>query len=200
MNNICISKVGCKANNTSMEEIFVLLLFLNKVDIASTKESLIDKGYIATDYDKVSKPSGFRVTAKGAELINKVIIDSEKYNSTDEDSLLALAKELKELFPKGKKPGTNYYWTEGAPLIVRRLKLFFKKYSKYPNEDIVKATKAYVSSFNGDYTWMRLLKYFILKESKNALGEVESASDLLNYLENKDQININSNDWLDRVI
>lgn len=200
MNNIYVSKTGCKTNNTSMEEIFVLLLFLNKVNIDSTKKSLIDKGYIATDYDIESKPIGFRITAKGGELINKVIIDSEKYSSTDEDSLLTLAKELKELFPKGKKPGTNYYWTEGAPLIVRRLKLFFKKYNKYPNEDIITATKAYVSSFNGDYTWMRLLKYFILKESKNALGEVESTSDLLNYIENKDQVNTNSNDWLDRVI
>ena len=64
--------------------------------------------------------------------------------------------------------------------------------SKY--EDIVKATQAYVSSFNGAYGYMKLLKYFIFKEKKDADGECNSESELLNYLEKKDEVS-QDKDW-----
>ena len=64
-----------------------------------------------------------------------------------------------------------------------------------PNyEDIVKATQAYVSSFNGAYGYMKLLKYFIFKEKKDADGECNSESELLNYLEKKDEVS-QDKDW-----
>ena len=107
-----------------------------------------------------------------------------------------MATRLKEIFPKGKKDGTNYYWADGVALIVRRLKLFFKKYGNtYTDEQIIQATEKYVQGFNGNYQYMRLLKYFILKEKIGAAGEVEGDSELISYIENFGQEDTLSNDW-----
>ena len=98
--------------------------------------------------------------------------------------------------PKGKKDGTNYYWADGVALIMRRLKLFFKKYGNtYTDEQIIKAASKYVEGFNGNYTYMRLLKYFIFKEKVGAAGEVEGESELINYIENAGQEENLRNDW-----
>ena len=69
------------------------------------------------------------------------------------------------------------------------MQLFFKKYgSDYNHEDIIKATEKYVKSFNGDYSYMKVLKYFILKEKLGAGRDVESESELLTNLENLDHV------------
>ena len=58
------------------------------------------------------------------------------------------------------------------------------------------ATKKYVDSFKGDYRYMQLLKYFILKKNTNTL---EENSQFLSYLENLNDVDIDtdnqSNDW-----
>ena len=111
-------------------------------------------------------------------MIDSVILDSSK-EQEPQNRLVSLAERLRVIFPKGKKAGTNYYWAEGVDLIVRRLKLFFKKYgNKFTDEQIIQAAEKYVQSFNGDYTYMRLLKYFIFKEED---------SELISYIENAGQ-------------
>lgn len=79
---------------------------------------------------------------------------------------------------------------------MRRLKLFFKKYgNEYTDEQIIQATKKYVEGFNGNYTYMRLLKYFIFKEKVGASGEVEGDSELISYIENAGQTDDLRSDW-----
>lgn len=51
---------------------------------------------------------------------------------------------------------------------------------------IIKATEAYVSGFNGDYKYMRLLQYFIWKEEIKD-GSKVPISELANYIENAGQ-------------
>ena len=63
------------------------------------------------------------------------------------------------------------------------------------DEQIVQAAEKYVQGFNGDYQYMKLLKYFILKEKVGAGGDVEGESDLINYIENAGQEDTLSNDW-----
>lgn len=196
---ISLSKEGCIANNITLGEALLLLAINNKEDIAESKESLVQKGYITAERNEKYQPIGWRLTRAGAEAIDGAIIDSTK-SSTPDNKLEELAQTLKDLFPKGKKPGTNNYWAEGRALIVRRLKLFFKKYGEdYDYEDIIEATRNYVQSFNGDYQWMKTLRYFILKEAKGASGEVEGTSELLNHLENIGQENIDDRNWMDSV-
>ena len=128
-----------------------------------------------------------------------MIVDSDKKSKPDE-RLTQLATRLKEVFPKGKKDGTNYYWADGVALIVRRLKLFFRKYGDtYTDEQIVKAAEKYVQGFNGNYTYMRLLKYFIFKEKVGAAGEVEGDSELISYIENAGQEENLRIDWTSTI-
>lgn len=192
---ICLSKEGCQKNNVSIGEALLLLSIHNNVDLDIAQKELIKKGYITADRNDLFQQIGWRLTNKGTEVIDSVIIDSDKKSEPDE-RLTQLATRLKEIFPKGKKDGTNYYWADGVALIIRRLKLFFKKYGDtYTDEQIIKAAEKYVRGFNGNYQYMRLLKYFIFKEKVGAAGEVEGDSELISYIENAGQEETLRNDW-----
>lgn len=192
---ICLSKEGCQRNNITLAEALLLLAISNNADLDTAQKELIKKGYITASRNDLLQQVGWRITNKGASVIDSVIVDSDR-NQKPEDNLTALATKLKEVFPKGKKDGTNYYWADGVALIVRRLKLFFKKYGDgYTNEQIVQAAEKYVQGFNGNYQYMKLLKYFIFKEKVGANGEVEGESDLVSYIENAGQEETLRNDW-----
>lgn len=192
---ICLSKEGCQKNNVSIGEALLLLSIHNNVDLDIAQKELIKKGYITADRNDLFQQIGWRLTNKGTEVIDSVIVDSDK-SQKPEDRLVQLATRLKEIFPKGKKDGTNYYWADGVALIIRRLKLFFKKYGDtYTDEQIIRAAEKYVRGFNGNYQYMRLLKYFIFKEKVGAAGEVEGDSELISYIENAGQEEDLRNDW-----
>lgn len=196
---ICLSKEGCQNNNISIGEALLLLSIHNNADLDLAQKELIKKGYITADRNDLFQQIGWRLTNKGSEVIEAVIVDSDKKSKPD-DRLTQLAARLKEIFPKGKKDGTNYYWADGVALIVRRLKLFFKKYGNtYTDEQIIQATSKYVEGFNGNYTYMRLLKYFIFKEKVGAAGEVEGDSELISYIENAGQEENLRNDWTSTI-
>ena len=210
---ICLSKQGCQKNNISIGEALLILAIHNKANLELAQEGLIKKGYITADRDDLFQQIGWRITRKGAEIIDSVIMDSDKKQESGA-RLISMATKLKEVFPKGKKDGTNYYWAEGVALIERRLKLFFKKYGTslkelFPDESIlekdewdcfietkiIEAANSYVSSFNGNYKYMKLLKYFIFKEKTGANGEIEGESELISYIENAGQEENLRNDW-----
>ena len=183
--NLNINEDACKKYGITPSE--AVLLCLYNIEDAPTKcvENLINKGYVTTFNAKKE----FAVTKEGEAKITSILLESDPSVSKSCIDYFELAKKLKEIFPKGKKAGTNLYWTDGIPLIVKRLKLFIKKYD-YENsitqDQIIAAAQKYVDSFKGDYTFMQLLKYFI---SKNAVkgGEVEEQSQLLSYIENANQ-------------
>lgn len=196
---VCLSKEGCQKNNVSIGEALLLLSIHNNADLDVAQKELIRKGYITADRNDLFQQVGWRLTNKGTEVIDSVIVDSDKKSKPDE-RLIQLATRLKEVFPKGKKDGTNYYWADGVALIVRRLELFFRKYGDtYTDEQIVKAAEKYVQGFNGNYTYMRLLKYFIFKEKVGAAGEVEGDSELISYIENAGQEGNLRNDWTSTI-
>ena len=192
---ISLNKEACSSNGITLGEALLMLAIANKVDLKEAEQALIKKGYITADRDDLFQQIGWRLTNKGTEIIDSVVLDSDKYQES-KDRLNSLATKLKEIFPKGRKDGTNYYWADGVALIVRRLELFFKKYGNtYTDEQIIQATSKYVEGFNGNYTYMRLLKYFILKEKVGAAGEVEGDSELVSYIENANQTDSLKNDW-----
>lgn len=196
---ISLNKEACSNNGITLEEALLMLAIANKVDLKEAEQALIKKGYITADRDDLFQQIGWRLTNKGTEIIDSVVLDSDKHQEP-KDRLNSLATKLKEIFPKGKKDGTNYYWAEGVALIVRRLKLFFKKYGNdFTDEQIIQATEKYVQGFNGNYQYMRLLKYFIFKEKVGAGGEVEGDSELISYIENAGQEENLRNDWTSSI-
>lgn len=150
------------------------------------------EGYLTTQYGKTV------LTVEGINLVEDVFLNSEfKESFSEEDRYDNLAKKLQELFPKGKKPGTNYMWRDSYSIIARKLRTVVKKFGiGFTDEEAILATKKYVDSFKGDYRYMQLLKYFILKKDTNTL---EESSQFLSYLENLNDVDIDadnpSNDW-----
>ena len=195
MTTVCLNKKAAQQNGITIDEALLMLVIHNKANLEGAERALIQKGLITAERNDLFQQVGWRLTNKGTEVLDSVIMDSDK-EQEPQDRLIQLATKLKEIFPKGKKDGTNYYWADGVALIVRRLKLFFKKYGNtYTDEQIIQATEKYVQGFNGNYQYMRLLKYFIFKEKVGANGEVEGDSELISYIENAGQEEDLRNDW-----
>ena len=192
---ICLNKQIIDQYNMTIDEILLMIILENNVDLNVAQNNLINKGYITVNRNELFLPIGWRLTNVGKDMLNGIIVDSDKHQEP-QDRLTELATKLKTIFPKGKKDGTNYYWSDGVPLIIRRLKLFFKKYgSNFTNEQIIQATEKYVEGFNGSYQYMRLLKYFIFKEKIGANGEIEGDSELISYIENANEEENLKNEW-----
>ena len=195
MTTVCLNKKAAQQNGITIDEALLMLVIHNKANLEGAERALIQKGLITAERNDLFQQVGWRLTNKGTEVLDSVIMDSDK-EQEPQDRLIQLATKLKEIFPKGKKDGTNYYWADGVALIVRRLKLFFKKYgNKFTDEQIIQAAEKYVQGFNGNYQYMRLLKYFIFKEKVGANGEVEGGSELINYIENAGQEENLRDDW-----
>lgn len=195
MTTVCLNKEAAQQNGITIDEALLMLVIHNKANLEGAERALIQKGLITAERNDLFQQVGWRLTNKGTEVLDSVIMDSDK-EQEPQDRLIQLATKLKEIFPKGKKDGTNYYWADGVALIVRRLKLFFKKYgNKFTDKQIIQAAEKYVQGFNGNYQYMRLLKYFIFKEKVGANGEVEGDSELISYIENAGQEEDLRNDW-----
>lgn len=190
---LIIDSDACLNNGTCIGEVLLLYEYALNINPVVMKQSLIDKGYITNAGDLFGR---YKTTDKAVKLLDDVLADS----SVDDDTKITeLAIKLKELYPKGKKEGTNQFWADGVSIIVKRLKIFYKKYGFYNNDVIIKATENYINSFNGDYRFMKTLKYFLWSEKVNKAGEVEPTSDLLTYIENANEVDELSDDWLNEL-
>lgn len=180
-------------HNISIGEFMILYLSANSIDIKECIESIIKKNL--ADRNLFSENS-IVVSDKVKDLITTIIIDSDK-NVIDKDSeFLELANEMRELYPKGKKEGTTYLWRGTTAEVAKKLKTLVVKYGySFSKEQVLKATKEYVNSFNGNYKRMRLLKYFVLKSEKDADDNVNIISELMSLIENEGQINEQREDW-----
>ena len=136
-------------NNLTLEEFLVLYLGAKDVDIESVSQSLIAKGLANKDLFFNGR---IVVSDKVKDLISTISIDSDK-NVIDKDSeFTELATELREIYPAGRKDGTTYMWRGTTAEVAKKLKTLVVKYGFTINkEDVIKATKEYVSSFNGNY-------------------------------------------------
>jgi hypothetical protein len=192
MDKVSINKDVLEKYNLSMDEFLVLLLTYNKANIQEVKQSLVEKGladFSVFDDELV-------ISSATKDLITSISIDSDVKVLSKDKEFKELADKLKELFPKGKKAGTTYMWRDSTAVIARKLKTLVVKYDyQFTEEQAIKATKAYVESFNGDYTYMQLLKYFILK----SLPDGEIKSDFMSYIENEGQEDELSDNWLNEM-
>lgn len=192
MDKVSINKDVLEKYNLSMDEFLVLLLTYNKANIQEVKQSLVEKGL--ADFSVFDDELVISSTTK--DLITSISIDSDVKVLSKDKEFKELADKLKELFPKGKKAGTTYMWRDSTAVIARKLKTLVVKYDyQFTEEQAIKATKAYVESFNGDYTYMQLLKYFILK----SLPDGEIKSDFMSYIENEGQEDELSDNWLNEM-
>ena len=183
----------CKKYSLEPEEVLALLLIKTNNDIPSIINNLLEKKAIVRDMF-----NNYMLTQRWDDLLCSIMLDSDK-DAISEDKVESLALKLMAIFPKEKKAGTCHYFRGNRKDNILKLKKFFKLYgNKYSEEEILEAAQNYVNSFNGNYKYMRILKYFIWKDEKkmdsNGKYYIEETSDLASCIENKGQGIVN-NDW-----
>ena len=188
-----LTDVACKKHGLLLSEGMALLAISTTTE--DTYKSLVDRGLITKANGTMqSLNRKYSATEKGITLADELIADSEENIVVKEDSIKELADKLRSIYPEGKMAGTSYYYRCNRADIFRKLKSFFRRYGEYTPEQIIEATQRYVDSFNGNYTYLRLLKYFIWKD-ENKDGETLQVSQLADWIENKNEVNTTNSDW-----
>lgn len=183
----------CTKEKIGLPIVLYTMLVQSGADLEEVKQEALQKEVV------VEREGELLVTETWADKVARVLLLSDK-EVPKEDRLDALAIALMEVFPKGKKEGTSVYWKGNKKDTKLKLQKFFKLYGNaYTDEQIITAAKQYVASFNGNYSYMRALKYFIWKDEKKidseGNGYIEEVSDLATYIENAGQEENTSQDW-----
>ena len=142
-----------------------------------------------------------KITPKGQSFIESVLAKSKIHVSSDNlERYRDLADKMREVYPKGLKPGTNYQWRDSTAIIADRLMKLVAKYNiEFTDEEAIAATKRYIASFNGNYRYMQILKYFISKQKPVEGAPAEQNSQFLSFLQNKESITENQ-DWTANLV
>lgn len=195
---VTIDSAVCLKNGLTLENMYLLLAIKGKADIAESLDNLVNRDLLLKD------DSGYYLSEICKDTVDKIIYDSNG-GASNEERLVNLAKEMQKLFPAGKMPGTPYYYKCNTREVALKLKKFFDIHGNYPDEKILDATKRFIASFNGNYKFLPLIKYFITK-NKTYLGEdglnhTSEVSPLADFLENKDDNDTitASDDWIATV-
>ena len=199
---ITIDENACKKVKLSLPEVLMITLVKTGVNIETLLKQMKEKQILVEEHTLLG--TNLLVTQRWSDLSDKALLSADK-SVPDNKRLENLAKSLMEIFPAGKKEGTSQYWKGNLRDNTLRLAKFFKLYGdKYTDEQMIEAAKNYVSSHNGKYQYMRVLKYFIWKDTRkvNSEGEgyIEEVSDLAAFIENaKDEKNL-KDDWMSTMV
>lgn len=195
---LTIDQTVLDKHDLTISEFMVLYLNVNSVDIKSCMDSLVAKGLANKN---LFSEGSIVVSDKVKELVSTIAIDSDKSVIDKDAEFIELANELRELYPAGRKEGTTYMWRGTTAEIAKKLKTLVVKYKySFTREQVIKATKEYISSFNGNYKKMRLLKYFILKSERDADDNVNVISELMTLIENEGQTEVRRDDWMSTMV
>ena len=199
---LTIDEDACKKVKLSLPEVLMITLVKTGVNIETLLKQMKEKQILIEEHTILG--TNLLVTQRWSDLSDRALLSADK-SVPDNKRLENLAKSLMEVFPVGKKEGTSQYWKGNLRDNTLRLAKFFKLYGdKYTDEQMIEAAKNYVSSHNGKYQYMRVLKYFIWKDTRkvNSEGEgyIEEVSDLAAFIENaKDEKNL-KDDWMSTMI
>lgn len=199
---ITIDEDACKKVKLSLPEVLMITLVKTGVNIETLLKQMKERQILVEEHTLLG--TNLLVTQRWSDLSDKALLSADK-SVPDNKRLENLAKALMEVFPAGKKEGTSQYWKGNLRDNTLRLAKFFKLYgNKYTDEQMIEAAKNYVSSHNGKYQYMRVLKYFIWKDTRkvNSEGEgyIEEVSDLAAFIENaKDEKNL-KDDWMSTMV
>lgn len=156
-----------------------LLTFYYRINQKELDDLVQKKFYLSQSFEGGKRQNKFFVTQSGLKIVEEVFLQSENLEAAVVDRLETLATMLMEIYPEGKKEGTNLHWRSNTVEIRNRLQAFFKRFGDVPNDKMLQATREYVASFNENYTYMNILKYFIMKKKDDGFE-----SKLLSQIEN----------------
>lgn len=163
---ITIDSDVCLREGLSIEDALMLVTLKFNTNFERSLANLTSAGFI-TRYGVPIGP--ISTTQDGLDKIQSIICESTEGVPKRRD-LSSLAESLQALYPTGKNG--DYYWRGSKTEIVNKLQRFLTTYGKkWTDEQIIAATKHYVDE-NLGRPYMRLLKYFIIKDGSSDLAEV----------------------------
>lgn len=166
--------------------LYLTALYLGYTINRDTFDRLNNKGLIYTQSFKDGFPYEVRSTKESNELVEGAYADMEISGKDNDERFTILADKLRALFPTGRKSGTQLQWRDSTAVIAKRLKAFVKRFNTdFTDDAYVAATERYIRTFNGNYQYMQVLKYFIMKSGIED-GMAITNSQLLSYLQNED--------------
>ena len=120
---------------------------------------LLDHGVNALNFSKVA--SVVTASDSGFEIV-------KKKNIVQKPFFEELAEKLRELWPPGEKDG-KYPWRDSVSNLARRLETlwldrFQNQDKQYTIEQCLTVARKYLAQFENDTKYMKVLKYFILKQ------------------------------------
>ena len=188
-----VSDEICKKHNLSIEEALVLIgLKYSSQEIfqkLNKERFLLDLG--SSIFEEETK---YKLSRKANEVLSCILAESTDVVAKRTTNIEELADKLRNVYPSGKIYNTNYYYRCNRQDIINKLKTFFKMYgTKYTDEQIINATQKYIKSFNGNYAYLKLLKYFIWKDERLKGESVQSL--LADFIENESSEDITNDDW-----
>ena len=188
-----VSDEICKKYNLSIEEALVLIgLKYSSQEVfqkLNKERFLLDLG--SSIFNEETK---YKLSRKANEALSCILAESTDIVAKRTTNIEELADKLREIYPNGKIFNTNYYYRCNRQDIINKLKTFFKMYgTKYTDEQIINATQKYINSFNGNYAYLKLLKYFIWKDERLKGESVQSL--LADFIENESSEDTTNDDW-----
>lgn len=149
----------------TMGEFLVLLIGYYSVNYKECLDRLITNKLVSTN---VFNPNEIVLSNNTKDLVTSILVSSDDKITNSNFDYIALAEKLQALYPKGNKSGTSYSWISLTPLIAQKLRTLVVEYNfLFTEQEALRATEEYVKSFSDDKSHMQLLKYFILKTSKD---------------------------------
>ena len=203
---VTINEKVCLKHKLTLTEFLMALAVRTCQNVGEVLDNMLNREIL------VKQGEDYLITQHWSDVLDEVISDSSGSVEKSDEELLELAKQMRELYPQGKMKDrygrmTPYYYRCNNGEVVKKLKKFFTIFGSVSDEDILDATKRYVASFQGNYTGMRLIKYFIIKDdvkpSEDGTGHVEQISDLATFLENKEsegEESVNNDDWTTKLV
>ena len=128
-------------------------------------------------YNDLQEWGFIKIIGDGYKDISLRPLGIELIGETTVDEVTELASKIRDLFPKGVKSG-GYLVRSSEGDIADKLRKFFKKH-KYTTEQVLKATKNYVSRKESEnYAYMQRATYFIEKDGvSNLAAECDNLSE-----------------------
>ena len=188
-----VSDKICEKYNLSIEETLVLIgLKYSSQEVfqkLNKERFLLDLG--SSIFNEETK---YKLSRKANEALSCILAESTDVVAKRTTNIEELADKLRDIYPNGKIVNSNYYYRCNRQDIINKLKTFFKMYgTKYTDEQIINATQKYINSFNGNYTYLKLLKYFIWKDERLKGESVQSL--LADFIENESSEDTTNTDW-----
>ena len=189
-----------KFKNNGDTFIYLISLYLKCPITEDTFIKANRQGYTIKHESNVFPP--YTISKQGIFKTEQHFLNSEIIVTNNNESFEEIAEAMREVYPSGRKAGTNYMWRDSTVVIAQRLKALVKKYNvSFTKEEAVDATKRYIASFNGNYTYMQILKYFISKQKPIEGAPAEQNSQFLSFLENKEGSDVVINqDWTANLV